>query len=438
MDTGHAGSIPVDQRSWQPILEGSARDVALEAARAIATALVAPSRPASAPSASLSGGDAGEALFFAYLAQAFPGEGHEEVAAGRLDRAIAALAEDSPGPSLCSGFAGVAWATAHLQRLLGLEASPGDPHQEIDEALDEVLDPSATPLPSELLYGLAGIGVYYLERDPSPSARLGLERVVERLEASSVPTPQGCAWAEAEWLADGQDSAPDGEPRFNLGLSHGVPGAVGILAQALARGVSPERTHRLLEGAVAWLLAQATPEPAPVAFPYLVTPSFRPPADTRSAWCYGDPGVAAALLAAGRAAQRPDWQRAALEVALRAARRPMAEAEAVDAGLCHGAAGLALTFARLFQGTGEERLRDAGVRWFEQALALRRPGHGIAGFRSWTPGEDGGQGPEWSDDPGFLTGASGIGLALLAGATSVEPAWDSVLLLRPPPAGVEA
>ena len=137
----------------------------------------------------------------------------------------------------------------------------------------------------------------------------------------------------------------------------------------------------------------------------------------------------------GQAAQRPDWQRAALELALRAARRPMAECGVVDAGLCHGASGLALTFARLFHATGEERLRDAGRRWFEQALALRRPGHGIAGFPSWQPVEDGSQGWEWSDDQGLLTGASGTGLALLAAATGVEPAWDLVLLLRPPSAG---
>ena len=100
----------------------------------------------------------------------------EQVALEGLERAIGALADDSAGPSLCSGFAGVAWATAHLQRLLGLEASPDDPNQEIDQALEKVLDPSATVLPSELLYGLAGIGVYYLERDPSSAARLGLER----------------------------------------------------------------------------------------------------------------------------------------------------------------------------------------------------------------------------------------------------------------------
>ena len=108
MDARRKGLTPMDQGPWQPILERSAGEAALEAARAIAAALAAPSRAVSTPSASLAGGDAGEALFFAYLAQAFPGEEHEEVALERLERAIAALAEDSAGPSLCSGFAGVA------------------------------------------------------------------------------------------------------------------------------------------------------------------------------------------------------------------------------------------------------------------------------------------------------------------------------------------
>jgi hypothetical protein len=36
-------------------------------------------------------------------------------------------------------------------------------------------------------------------------------------------------------------------------------------------------------------------------------------------------------------------------------------------------------------------------------------------------------------DPGFLTGAAGIGLALLAATSPVEPAWDRVLLASVPP-----
>jgi hypothetical protein len=35
---------------------------------------------------------------------------------------------------------------------------------------------------------------------------------------------------------------------------------------------------------------------------------------------------------------------------------------------------------------------------------------------------------EWRPESGFLTGSAGIGLALLAATTPVEPEWDRVLL----------
>jgi hypothetical protein len=61
---------------------------------------------------------------------------------------------------------------------------------------------------------------------------------------------------------------------------------------------------------------------------------------------------------------------------------------------------------------------------------MRRPGQGIGGFES---AEAGASSPErWSEETGFLTGAAGIGLMLLAALTPVEPEWDRVLLLSFP------
>ncbi len=67
----------------------------------------------------------------------------------------------------------------------------------------------------------------------------------------------------------------------------------------------------------------------------------------RLAWCYGDPGIAASLMAAAGAAGRPDWYRVAVDVACRAAARDLALAGVKDSGICHGAAGLAHIFNRL-------------------------------------------------------------------------------------------
>jgi len=62
---------------------------------------------------------------------------------------------------------------------------------------------------------------------------------------------------------------------------------------------------------------------------------------------------------------------------------------------------------------------------------MRRPVGGIAGFEAWLPGP--GMQLGWRTDPGFMTGAAGVGLALLAGLTFIEPEWDRLLLVAIPP-----
>lgn len=151
-----------------------------------------------------------------------------------------------------------------------------------------------------------------------------------------------------------------------------------------------------------------------------------PPEPCRSAWCYGDPGIAAALLSAARASREVKWEKEALAIARTAAKRPPDQAGVIDAGLCHGAAGLGHIFNRLFQATGEALFKKAAQFWFQRTLELRHTGKGISGFSSSWPLKNGKV--TWRKEPGLLTGAAGIGLALLAATTSVRPDWDRMLL----------
>jgi hypothetical protein len=153
----------------------------------------------------------------------------------------------------------------------------------------------------------------------------------------------------------------------------------------------------------------------------------------RLAWCYGDLGIAATVAVAAQGARRTDWRGTAHEIARAAARRPPAASGVIDASLCHGAAGVAHLFNRLYQESGDPELGEAARRWLHRALAFRRPGRGIGGFRTWEAQADGSG--SWYDDAGFLAGAAGTGLALLAAVSPVEPAWDRALLLSLRPEG---
>src|SRR4030088_3022575 len=170
-----------------------------------------------------------------------------------------------------------------------------------------------------------------------------------------------------------------------------------------------------------WLIWWTRP-PGPPAPSFLAEGTEPGPA--RSAWCYGDPGVALALLLAARDLGEPSSQLTGTELALRAARRPPEDTRVSDAGVCHGTAGLAHLFTRMYQLTGERELADAAVTWAQRTLAM-------CGARG--DGEDGldGSGPAaraWSG-PGLLEGAAGIALVLLAGCVPAEPVWDQMLLV---------
>ena len=417
--------------SWRPLLAGDSAAQARDAVRAIAADLAV---QAEAPGPTIAGGDSGLAVFYAYLEDALPGEGFGRRAEETLERAMEALESQSLSPCLYSGFPGIAFAVEHLQRRFYGGEDDEDLNEAIDELLAERLAAGGWRREYDLIYGLVGLGVYALERLPRTSAAVCLARVVDRIEELAVHTAAGVTWHTPRQLLGAGTYLQAADGIFNLGMAHGIPGVIALLAEAVAAGVEAGRARALLAGAVSWLLAQKLPPGFGSTFSGAVGDGLGPER-SRLGWCYGDLGIAAALLLAARAASEPDWEREALEIARRSARRRSTEdSDVVDSGLCHGAAGVAHVFDRLFQATGEAELGNAARWWYEWMLDARRPGQGIGGFRAWEPETP--DGPFfWRSNPGFLSGAAGIGLALLAAVSPREPAWDRLLLTAIPPRG---
>jgi len=438
------GPLNKRREPWQPILDGEPAADIWQAIRAVADHIRAnPPKLFFNPHAeedpstedfSLAGGKAGLAVFYSYLAEALRTGAGDEGDVGRddktanqyLDEAIDAAAGITMTASLYEGFTGVAWAAEHLQS--GLFESEGDDETDemVDGALRNFLARSPWSAHYDLISGLVGYGVYALERLPHPVAEECPALIVDRLEETAEQNREGLTWkTRPELLFPGQKAqSPAG--CYNLGVAHGVPGVIPFLARVCAEGIAQSKTRLLLDGAVSWLLANQISNPSPSRFAYVAGPGIES-VPARSAWCYGDPGIAVSLLAAARYVGEASLEREAIHIARFALERDEKENGIHDAGICHGAAGLGHIYNRLFQATGEPAFRATARFWLERTLSMRRPDQGIGGFSTWVTAEE-----RWMDDPGLITGAAGTALALLASITSIEPAWDRIFMLSIP------
>jgi lantibiotic modifying enzyme len=426
MTQGHYANAA---RCWQPILSGTTAQQALQAVDDIAESVDSIAARERHPS--LAKGQAGLSLLYTWLARTRRAA-HADVSARQcLDRAVEAVSTQPMTASLWGGFTGVAWTAELVDRLLDPEAD--DRSEVVDDALLRLLSRGeGWSAPYDLVVGLTGLGVYALQRHPRPLAIECLHRVVALLHECARHDEHGLYWwtPPAEIL-DQEDRKRYPTGRVDLGVAHGVAGAIALLGSICGVGVEQATARPLLDGAVRWLLAHSVANEVGPTFPVWVAPGFQP-CPARCAWCYGDPGIAAALLIAARGVGDAGWEQAAVALACRAAERPPSETGVVNASFCHGAAGLAHLYNRMYQATGEPKLGRAALYWIERTLDFYRRARDNAG--AWVRGNwEPGQRERWTwTGVDLADGAAGVALVLLAAATSVEPTWDSMFLVSPP------
>lgn len=324
-----------------------------------------------------------------------------------------ALHAQSGSPQLLGlydGLARIGWTVAHLAD----DANAAELCASVDAALLGALDGPWIGS-YDLISGLVGFGVYALER--GTAGRAIAARVLQALRSRAEPRGPGLAWKTAASLLPPHQRtiAPNGY--WNLGMAHGVPGVVAFCARCVRAEIDESLARELMNGAIEFLLNAEPPDEAGRFSAWHVedVPRGR---RTRLAWCYGDLGVASALLAAAQV--EPRWTHDAISLARACARR---RGESVhDARVCHGAAGIAHTFNRMYQATGEPILREAALRWLRVAIEMRTEQR-YGGF----PSRDASH--RWRADPTLLSGAAGVALVLAATISETEPSWDRLLLL---------
>jgi hypothetical protein len=227
---------------------------------------------------------------------------------------------------------------------------------------------------------------------------------------------------------------PNGD--LNCGLAHGVPGPLALMSLALLQGVEVSGMRAAIGATADWLCEHRLDDEWGPNWPYSIpaecvlgsaehetaVATGVEIAASRSAWCYGAPGVARALWLAGEALGRDDLRTLATTAVRSALAKPHVERGIPSPTFCHGIAGFLQIALRFANDSPSYDLDDGAAELCEQLLTLYDPSAPL-GYRSLE--RDG----QLIDNPGLLDGAPGVALVLLAAATNVEPTWDRLFLL---------
>jgi lantibiotic biosynthesis protein len=379
-------------------------------------------------------GHAGLALLFGALDHHDPDQGWDRTAHQHLTRAArAAEALPRPPAGLFAGLAGLGLVAISL-------AGDGTRYRRLLATVDQALVARVPALTAtartpgglavrelDLISGLSGIGAYLLLRPEAPGVAGALRAVLGTLVALTGSDPSGPRWRTPPDRLSPEERAryPDGY--LNCGLAHGIPGPLAVLSLALRSGVDLPGLPDAVARTAAWLAAHGTDDPSGPTWPNAVPlpgPSGAtapvPAGPARAAWCYGGPGVAAALRLAG-AALGPAGA-GYHDLAVAALARPVGEGGPGSPTFCHGRAGLLAVTSTFARATGDDRFQTAAAGLAAGLLAGFDPASPL-GYRDV---ETGGR---LIDQPGLLTGAPGAALALLGAASPAEPTWARLFLL---------
>lgn len=263
----------------------------------------------------------------------------------------------------------------------------------------------------DFLHGAVGIGCYFLGADSGSPVH---ELILDYLKSNSEPAEKG---RKIISVTDHKT----GEKGYNISLSHGMSAITVYLCRLYAL-TGDGRAAELATDFVNYILAQRMDfDTYGSGFPSMSL--GEKPSKSRLGWCYGDLGVCRTLFHAGGTLDRPEWREQALDVLrLDCGRRGLNDNYVMDASVCHGSAGIALIFRRMYLDTGEEVFAGAARYWLEQTLKMSRFPDGPAGYKYYI-GQDG----TWRGEYSLLEGIAGVGLTLLAFLYDEE--WEDLLLI---------
>jgi len=370
----------------------------------------------------LHSGTSGIALFFAYYDRVIrqTNEASQRVI-DILEYNIAQIDSGNLQHTICSGISGFGWLCEHLRQIGMLDKEDIEFLDDLDPFLYKQMMLNIKDGNYDFLHGALGVGTYFLSRFNKKEVHGYLNDLLIELEKSAIVCENGTA----KWMS--VLKIETGEKGYNISLSHGMSSIAAFLSRLYQLNFETERVSELLTRTMTYILDQITYTQGSISyFPSYSKESSAGNHFSRLGWCYGDLGIACVLRNVATILKNKELEDAAIQILLHTSKRRDLQINAViDAGLCHGSAGIAHIFWILYMNTQIQEFSEAADYWLNVTMQMATYLDGLCGFKAYRTEEYGG--PVKSE--ALLDGIAGIGLALLSQLNRDETAWNECLML---------
>jgi len=373
-------------------------------------------------SCGLFSGGSGEILVLGYLYESTNNRVYLKELTSHLERIFFKLDNGLYQHSFSNGIAGLGWLYEDLIQRKWIDANSNEVLMDVDDLSYEWMMREQAEGNYDFLHGAIGGGLYFLKRLKSdPLQKIKLENHLELL----LSQMHYCKGDETNYWITKPNYISTFTESYNFGLSHGIPSILVYLSKCYNSGIFNGKLKPIIQKTSNFIIKYyLKPHKLESCFPTSVSLEGDLNRSSRLAWCYGDLGVCCALWYANQILQDRSLENLILDVLLHNAKiRNSDNSRVIDAGLCHGASGVAHIFKRFYHRYQNILLLDAANYWYDIVISMDDVENEYGGYKKWSSNDS------WVVCNSFLEGNAGILASLSWKEYNSEPYWDEVLLI---------
>lgn len=290
---------------------------------------------------------------------------------------------------------------------------------QIDEISDSQIGIYLNEDNFDILHGLTGLGLYFIEREKNVS----INRIVDSLYDTCIIKQNQVYWRK-------YDKYKNHTSVVDMGNAHGNASVIYFLTKLLNKGLHSEKILKMVHGNIAFYIDKRQQQTDTIKTYYahhIIADDLEKGSvaleNSRLAWCYGDLGSLYTLLLAAIELNDHVNRVMITEMLIETSkRRRNNETYTIDNGFCHGSSGISIIFDNLFSLTGENSFKNAAEYWVKDTLESKSPGTGVDGYNFITEGG-------WQNY-GLLEGLSGVLFCYLKSMSYQMAITEETLFLK--------